>query len=381
MRIELNELQRRECAISGTADLEHLFTFDDFPIFMGCTSEKKRLDKSAPMSWWISKSSGLIQLHDLLPISVIYSESHGSGEVGALWRRHHEAFAEFIQSVNPGSVFEIGGGHGVLAREYRGYREIPWTILEPNPHPVEGNQAKFIRGFFDCTFRFEAAFDTVVHSHVFEHIYHPRQFMDALKDFIAPGKTMLFSIPNMESMLRRGYSNCLNFEHTLLLTEPYVEHLLADYGFSIAKKQYFESDHSIFYHAVRSENVNPVSLPSGLYDRNIKLFHRYVEEQRKLVTELNEKIQAADGPVFIFGAHIFAQVLIGFGLKTKKIEGILDNDFQKQGRRLYGTNLKVLSPAVLEQFSKVHVVLKAGVYSNEIETQLSDINPKVTFLR
>ena len=51
----------------------------------------------------------------------------------------------------------------------------------------------------------------------------------------------------MKEMLRRNYTNCLNFEHTIFLTEELIEFMLSNYGFEILKKDYFLDDHSIFY--------------------------------------------------------------------------------------------------------------------------------------
>ena len=107
-----------------------------------------------------------------------------------------------------------------------------------------------------------APFDVVVHSHVFEHIYEPDRFMSHLAGFMPEGKSLVFSLPNMQAMMERKYTNCINFEHTVLLTEPYVEHLLAKHGFRLQKKSYFMDDHSIFYAAVRDRSVHATALPA-----------------------------------------------------------------------------------------------------------------------
>jgi hypothetical protein len=332
------------------------------------------------MSWWIGKNSGFIQLKELVPLDILYPESHGAGEVGLLWRRHHAALADFLAESNPGEVFEIGGAHGILETEHRRHREIPWTILEPNPHPTDQTHAKFLRGFFDKSFRYSGSFDTVVHSHLFEHVYDPVDFMDALSAFSPIGTRLVFSVPNMLEMLKRKYTNCVNFEHTFLLTEPFIEYLLARAGFEIERKQLFEEDHSIFFHAVRRAVVASAELPAGLYEKHRALYLEYVLYHEKLVEDLNQKLRMATAPSFVFGAHVFTQYLIAFGLDTSRLSGILDNDPSKAGRRLYGTNLSVQSPAVLADLSEVNVILKAGVYNNEIRRDiLENHNPACAF--
>lgn len=376
-------IQRGTDAILGGSDLEPLYKFSGFPVFMGCTGKPQETDLLSDMAWFISKSSGAIQLNPLLPLDVIYPEAHGSGCVGKLWDIHHKSFALFVNRFRPETVLEIGGAHGILSREYAELNPIlPWTIVEPNPMPVEGVKAKFIKGFFDDNFSLEFSIDTVVHSHVFEHVYDPKLFVQHLSAFIEPGKHLLFSVPNMEEMMKRKYTNCLNFEHTIFLTEPYIEYLLQSHGFRLVAKEYFLDDHSIFYAYVRDLYVQSADLPDGLYERNKRLYLDYVRYHEELIKDLNEKIAklSPDQSLYLFGAHVFSQYLIGFGLDTSRIECILDNDPHKQGTRLYGTSLMVSSPKILEKVENTVVVLKACVYNDEIRKDiLENINPKTVF--
>ena len=85
--------------------------------------------------------------------------------------------------------------------------------------------------------------------------------------------------------------------------------------------------------------------------------------------------------IYLFGAHVFAQYLIEFGLDTSRIVCLLDNDINKQGKRLYGTNMMVKSPKVLTDIKNPIIILKAGVYDDEIKRDiLENINKDVKFL-
>ncbi|MBN2164490.1 MAG: class I SAM-dependent methyltransferase [Pontiellaceae bacterium] len=376
----MNCEERTACAVTHAQDLEELYTFSDFPIYMGCTDAAAGQDKTADMEWVVSRSSGAIQLKKLIPPEVLYAESHNAGSIGGLWLKHHASFAAFIHNYLPGSVFEIGGGHGVLAREHAKYQSIPWTILEPNPSPVEGTPAQYIKGFFDESFAFEGSFDAVVHSHVLEHMYHPDTFLKQLSSFIPEGKYLIFSLPRMAEMLKRKYTNCINFEHTIFLTEPYIEYLLAKNGFRIEAQKYFMEDHSIFYCAVKDASVTEQPLPAGLYESNVRLYRDYIAYHEQLVAELNQRIEACDVPVFLFGAHVFAQYLLMFGLSEERLQGLLDNDPLKQGKRLYGTGQLVYSPKHLKSLDRAAVILKAGVYNEEIKKDiLENINDRIEF--
>lgn len=381
----MNLIARNNDVIMNHEDLMPLHCFKNFPVFMGCTNQKKELDLLSDMNWNISRESGAIQLNPLLPLEVIYKEQHGSGCVGDLWNQHHMAFARFVHYFNFKTVLEIGGLHGILNKLYQDLdRTIDWTIIEPNPIPVEGATAQFIKGFFDDQFKLDKSVDAILHSHVFEHIYDPHVFLNYISNFLADGKYLLFSLPNLEEMLRRNYTNVINFEHTIFLTEPYIEYLLSKYHFRIIKREYFKEDHSIFYACVRDSKTQLIELPEGLFEHNKKIFQEYLNYHRQLIDDLNAKIKTVkkNQKLYLFGAHIFSQYLISFGLNISRLDCIIDNDSNKQGKRLYGTNLKVFSPKILNKDDNGPVViLKAGVYNQEIKKDiLQNINSRTIFL-
>lgn len=83
--------------------------------------------------------------------------------------------------------------------------------------------------------------------------------------------------------------------------------------------------------------------------------------------------------VYLFGAHIFSQLIIYLNLK-KGIRGILDNDKTKQNKFLCGTNHKIFSPDILKIHEKAYVYLRAGEYNIEIKKQIKKINKKIVFI-
>lgn len=374
---------KRTSDVLQKTKMEDLGCFKSFPVYMGCVSNDPTTDLFSDMKWHISPVNGLLQLKELIPLDILYRENH-AGAVGKIWMDHHAAFAEFIKQYSPTSVLEIGGAHGILSKIYQqSSQDVTWSIVEPNPIPVEGVTAHIYRDFFDENFRLDYPVDAVVHSHVFEHVYDPKAFVHHISTFLKEGDYLLFSLPNMEEMLRRKYTNCINFEHTVFLTEPYVEFLLRQFGFKILERHYFLEDHSIFYACLRTSCVEEFSLPSGLYETNKQLFLDYQAYHHSLVSELNRKIADLNQNqrLFLFGAHVFSQYLFGFGLDPSKIEYILDNDTMKQGKRLYGTNLAVASPSILADVPAPVVILKAGAYNSEImQDILMNINSKTEFI-
>ena len=61
----MNYIHRNKDVVLGKDDLEDLYTFKDFPVFMGCVESKADEDVKADMSWKISPTSGVIQLNPI----------------------------------------------------------------------------------------------------------------------------------------------------------------------------------------------------------------------------------------------------------------------------------------------------------------------------
>lgn len=65
----INELINRNYdLVYGNNDLELLYTYKKFPVFMGCINTPIDNDQFHDMNWYISKGSGMIQLNPLLPL-------------------------------------------------------------------------------------------------------------------------------------------------------------------------------------------------------------------------------------------------------------------------------------------------------------------------
>jgi hypothetical protein len=136
-----------------------------------------------------------------------------------------------------------------------------------------------------------------------------------------------------------------------------------------------------FQSTLRDSSVKPISLSSNLYKEKKDIYEEFVHYYNVLIRELNHRINTITQPIYLFGAHVFAQHLLVMGLNSEKIVCLLDNDENKQGRRLYGTKFYVQSPKFLGAVENPVVILKAGIYNDEIKKGILDnINERTIFL-
>lgn len=363
---------RNKSIITEKKNLEKIFSIKNFPVFIGSTDKPLRTDLFFDMQFFICKDTGVIQLKKVLLPKLIYSTYH-SEALGTVWKEHHLKFIGFLEKFKPLKVLEIGGSNGFIAKNYISENTIDkWIIVEPNPSVESNAKIKIIKKIFDSKFKTNEKIDTVVHSHTLEHIYEPKKFLDDISNILPINGLNVFSVPNLFEYMKSKQSNVLNFEHTIFLTEYFIDELLKMYGFKIIIKKYFKK-HSIFYATQKIGSIPREYKGKNMYKVYKTMFNKYIKYYEKLISELNIKINKFDGEVYVFGAHVFSQFLFSFNL-SNKIFGILDNSKIKQGQRLYGTPFLIHSPLKIKKGKKA-VILRAGMYQKEIKKQLLKINP------
>jgi len=370
--------ERQKCALTGTTQVfDRLYTLENFPVICACIRQLQLKDIFITNYISVSRPYGVIQFSHLVPDNFNYAIPHNSGIIGDIWKEHHKKFAKFLYKFQPKSVLEIGGGHGILSTYFK---DIPWYNVDPAGVDNKDSNAIFIKEFFNETFQPTFEYDTIVHSHTIEHMSDIEDFVKSLSCKTQIGQYVIFSMPNLMEMFKRNYTNSLTLEHTVIIEEDILEYIFNKFKFKLEDKEYFKEAHSIFYCFKRSNepiNNNP---PVERYQINRKLVDGFIKNNEEICKNINNNIKDVNKNIYIFGAHVFTQYLINFGLNVQKINGILDNDSGKIGKRLYGTSLYVHSPTILSSIQNAVVILYAGSYTEEIKQQLYSINKNVTVL-
>ena len=370
------------CPLTFNKKFKKIFTIKKFPIYMG-TVPKNFKTLSKDMNFFINKITRSVQIFPRVNLSGLYFKSHGSGKIGKTWETHHDKFFNFINLKAKRKILEIGGGHNSISvRSKKILSKV--TSFDINGKRLNKGHILYKEFFSNQTikkYKLHNKFDAVVHSHLFEHIYQPQDFLNSIYNSLKDNGLHIFAVPNMEPMIKKGIASAMNFEHPFFLNEYIIEILLKKTGFKILEKKYYGKHHSIFYKTIKQKKINNQKI-KNLYKKNLSLFKKLIDDWNLDVAKINNQTKKFnDKKIFIFGAHIFSQNLIKNGLNLNNIFGILDNDKNKQNEYLYGTRLKVFSPLILKKFSHPVVILRAGEYNSEIKGEiLKKINPKTKFI-
>ena len=367
-------MERNLCVFTDSDDLELLYTFKNMPIYCGHagTNSCAKQDIFLDMSVWISRRSGSIQINPLVPLDILYQKQHNDSP-GALWTEHHRKLSYFIEKYKPQKVLEIGAGTGKLSKIYLSRNpECEWTTIEMNAELLKNRtDIKVIEGKYTVD-KIPKDIDLVVHSHFLEHLYEPLKFLKELSQATPVDTLQIFSIPNHLHWLKNCYGNTIFFEHTYYLDDIFVERFLLCAGHSIIEKNEFQK-HSVFYASKNNKQIKEYQWPTR-YEENKKIYNNYIKYLTNNLERVNKIISTTDKKVFLFGAHIFSQIMFVMGIPESRVEAILDNSKAKVGNRLYGTSKLVKHPEVLEKTAKPLVILFAGSYTKEISEQILNIN-------
>ncbi len=359
-------------------EFESLDTFESIPIFNGTVTTPRDEDRLYDMQFAISLDNGVIQLINMPNLSDVYQGQTTTAIIGDMWKNHHHTFGDLIGKYKPTNVLEFGGAHGYLA-DYCLNKQLVdnWCIVEPNP-VVNNKRIKVINDYFDPAKHISSQVDCVVSSHVFEHLQKPFQISRKISERLPVDGLMFAAIPNLALWVEKGQPNALNFEHIYLLTDTHFEDLMNSTGFKVLEKIYFGEGHSIFYVLHKTSDTTQTRIElHNLYDVNRKRYDHYYKSFSTAANRLKKKVlqhKNQSSKTYIFGAHLFTQFLLAFGLSEELFDNVLDNNRSKQNQRLYGTNLISLIPDVISNESNPIVVLRAGSYDKEIKEQLLTIN-------
>jgi predicted SAM-dependent methyltransferase len=286
-------------------------------------------------------------------------------------------FIEKIQNIiNKKTILEIGCPSGKIATKCNNYNK--WYIVEPNKNNeiIFNDKTFFIEKFFDNNFELEEKTDIIVHSHLFEHIYAPNDFLKKCNELLNDNGEMVFGVPNMEYMVDKTLFLGIFFEHTIFLNKENITYLLNKNGFEIVEIIDYEN-HSTIYHTKKNNNIKPHSIIDFKIKNYYNNFFNLLSEYKLFVENCNSIINNnSNKEIYIFGASYNTQTLLFFGLNNN-IKGILDNCKEKQNKYFYGTELKIYSPEILSNNDNAIVILKNGYYVNEILVQIKEINSNV----
>ena len=376
-------MERNICAICDTKlSIDDIIcNIHNVPIKITCTDNK--ISQLEDMIFAQCNKCNTIQLQKLIPLEILYNGSHNFTSSGILWDNYFKLFSKTIDNyVKDKTILEIGCPSGKIAMNVNNYNK--WFIIEPNINKdIHFNKnIYYIESFFDENLTINENIDLIIHSHLFEHIYYPNNFLKKCYELLNDNGEMFFGVPNMTYFTQSNNTTFLGlfFEHTIFLNEENIVYLLSKNNFKIINIIYYDN-HSIIYHCKK------ISKDKLIINNDFKITNYYtyfiesINKYKEYINQYNYIILSTNKDIYLFGASYNTQQLLVLGLLSNKIKGILDNCTGKHNKFFYGYDLKICDPkTILSNNNNCIVILKNGNYTNEIKEQILSINPNIEII-
>lgn len=348
-------ITRNNCVFCNMIISEIVYTQKDFPITFG-GEEKIVPYETIDIQWVSCKSCDIIQLVTLVEPIKLYKNTHNNTSESLLWINHHNMLFDFIKnSITTNKILEIGAENGVLAHKFikENYKYSILNIFEEK-NKIDG--IEYIQ--HNCEDYDYVDIETIVLSHVFEHLYNPRNFVETISK--SKVKNIVLSVPNLKMCLTKNIVSFIHNEHTYYFKESHIIKLFELFNYKLNKKEYYK-DHSIFFLFNYLETTNTVDLLKEYFIKR----------------ELGISSIVLDRPTYIVPGGHYGSVIYYYLKNKEYVSGFLDNDKGKQGTYMYGTNLLIYTPNHIKDLTNISILLHAGPYTNELIYQLKNINTHI----
>jgi SAM-dependent methyltransferase len=174
-----------------------------------------------------------------------------------------------------GSALDIGAGDGAFLKEAKEFFATSNLGIEPSIRAIEKCEDVEVKLMNIAIENFETdeKFDLVTCFQTIEHLNDPRNFVETIKPFIAPGGYLAISCHNRQSIVNKilgEKSPIFDVEHLQVFTEKGIELFLKGLGFNIIYSKKYRNTYPLSYWlkiAPLGEKIK------DLVEKNKKLFN------------------------------------------------------------------------------------------------------------
>ena len=231
------------------------------------------------------------------------------------------------------------------------------------------NNIEYISG--NCEEYDYKGINTIIMSHVFEHLYKPRDFIEKISK--TDVQNIFISIPDMDNLMKINDINNINILHTFYINTKFITYLFQLYGF-ILKNKYEYTNNSIFYYFYKSSQNIEVEYKQISLLKEIPTFYETVISKIKYINIINSFYICPSG---FYGQFIY------FNLNEyskANAKGFLDGDTFKINKRLSGTPLFIYEKKYISKYNNMTILITSAKHQCEIKDELLKFNNNLTFI-
>ena len=277
-------------------------------------------------------STGLIFNREFNPASLVYDGDYQNEVSGTAFSSHLDSTIQLIEKhFNNHKLIEIGCGKGTFLEKLIA-KDFDVIGLDP---AYEGSNPKIRREYFTPETNIRG--DGIILRHVLEHIQHPIQFLQLLKESNGGSGKVYIEVPCLDWISHNNSWFDLFYEHVNYFR---LENFQQMFGIV------YEASHSFggqYLSIVADLSSLRVPAYSGIPFAFPKNFTDGLERNKQELAK--QKLQDASSQIVVWGAASKGVIFSIFMNRTgTPIDFIVDINPSKQGKYLAVTGLKVLAP-------------------------------------
>jgi 2-polyprenyl-3-methyl-5-hydroxy-6-metoxy-1,4-benzoquinol methylase len=358
------------CLLCGGQAFEPLFAAEKFPLVIGAVPADRKVPEH-PLKIKACTDCALVQQVSRLAPEVVdglYTADYyscpspvltgmGAGEI--------DKFVAFFKAcgLKAGEILEIACFDGYLLLKLK---ELGWSVWGCDP----AAQAKIAseklgadrvsREFFkEGTYK-AGRFDAIVARNLLEHIYDLHGFLKAVAGSLEDGGHLLIEVPNVHTTLELGVFASFFHQHISYFSQATLSRLLFENGFTPV---HWEVGPTLM-----------VAARKGMQDQ--KLVAGFVSTSGMLREKILDVFNDSSvKTIALFGASAISTTIVSM-LDVKgraKLKAVFDNDSQKRGKRIYGSDVLIAPPTADAVKGIDALLIASNLFEKEIRAQLKSL--------
>lgn len=309
-------------------------------------------DSRYPFALAYCGNCGFVQVEQPIPAEILYRNLEFNF---SSWK-HEPHLADEItalkQLADLSGVVDIGCNDGKLLAELE--TTFGCQTLGIEPDPVYANIAQKLgievinaeaNDAIACEVMKRLNVTTVVCRQVLEHVADVNGLFLFANKILSIGGHFLLDVPNFEVALNVGDATVLWEEHIGYFTAPLINALLLHHGFTVEWEQNFEVSHGILALLARKTSGSPKTKMDGglIASIDIDSFLIRFDEYRFQLLERLETARENERKIIIYGAGVRGATGVNRLGLADLIDFVVDDNAERQGMRLSGTNVEISS--------------------------------------
>ncbi|MEQ1932914.1 MAG: class I SAM-dependent methyltransferase [Fimbriimonadaceae bacterium] len=380
------------CRLCGHPELSLLMDLGRQPIAHRFL-EKPEEEFKHPLTLHYCENCGLGQVVDPVSPEILYKgynycfsewkpEPHRQTELDLICAHKHNA-----------SIFEIGCNDGLFLEQLKLRGQAVCVGLEPNSFAkkfaTEQRGLHVYETFLDEATCNDALsnfgkFDLVMARQVLEHVPDIELFFKCVNMLLKDDGMVFIDVPDVGPGLKVGDCTIAWEEHVNYFTDNVLNNLLDRHGFTPVEERKFNYSGGTLAVLARRKAAKDVFVPSHVYLPYSRTFSERVKNYgTRLASALVEAGKRYD-QVVIFGVGCRACALVNGHDLGNLIDFAVDDQVERQGKLMPGSQLEIKSPEVLQKSGTRSLVILAVNQENEEKVAAKTLaackDSQVTFL-